>query len=167
MVNKKAVIIVTIITIIIVGVMLWFGINSIEKPVYTFEDVAKQEVNEEENQENSSIKKDDEEKESDKDEEKIEENKKEDIENDENKSNESKNNDNDEKDLEDSNEKSDEDIAIELAKKEWGEDDKKVYYYVDEKLSDSKYVITVRSKETTAGLRDYCVNIKTKKVERY
>ncbi len=62
---------------------------------------------------------------------------------------------------------SDEDIAINLAKKTWGETNEDVYYYNEEKLSEDEYVVSVRSKQTTAILMYYKVNIKTEEVAEY
>ena len=59
-----------------------------------------------------------------------------------------------------------EELAKSLAQKEWGED-KDVYFYLEEKVSDDVYIISVRSKDTTKGLIDYEVNIKTGKVSEY
>lgn len=52
--------------------------------------------------------------------------------------------------------------ALELAKKEWGEDDS-VYYTIDNQ-ADNIYNISVRSKETTATLIEYEVNVNTQEV---
>lgn len=50
--------------------------------------------------------------------------------------------------------------ARELVKKEWGENDTTVYYTLDSKSGDV-YIISVRSKTTTAQLAEYEVNIVT------
>lgn len=52
--------------------------------------------------------------------------------------------------------------ALELAKEEWGEDDS-VYYTIDNQ-ADNIYNISVRSKETTATLIEYEVNVNTQEV---
>ena len=64
-------------------------------------------------------------------------------------------------------EASGEDKAKELAQKEWGKSDDTVYYYLEEKISDNVYIISVRNKETTASLMDYEINIQTGSVEEY
>lgn len=53
-------------------------------------------------------------------------------------------------------------IALNLVKKEWGEDNT-VYYTIDTK-SGNKYIISVRSKSTTAQLAEYEADIKEKTV---
>lgn len=50
--------------------------------------------------------------------------------------------------------------ARELVKKEWGENDTTVYYTVDDKSGDI-YTVSVRSKTTTAQLAEYEVNMVT------
>lgn len=66
------------------------------------------------------------------------------------------------------NENSDaEDVAIQLAKEEWGEDNEDVYYYIEENLSENVYVVSVRDKNTTATLANYEVNIETEQVSEY
>ena len=62
---------------------------------------------------------------------------------------------------------SDEDKAKKLAKKQWGENDESVYYYLEEKISDDVYIISVRNRETTISLMDFEVNIKTGVVSEY
>ncbi len=56
-----------------------------------------------------------------------------------------------------------EEEAILLAKKEWGETDETVYYTVDN-VSENIYTISVRSKSSTAQLAEYEVNLATKEV---
>ena len=53
--------------------------------------------------------------------------------------------------------------AISLAKKEWGETDETVYYTVDNS-SKNIYTISVRSKSTTAQLAEYEVDVSSKTV---
>ena len=53
--------------------------------------------------------------------------------------------------------------AISLAKKEWGETDETVYYTIDN-VSGNIYTISVRSKSSTAQLAEYEVDISNKKV---
>ncbi len=55
--------------------------------------------------------------------------------------------------------------AVNLVKKEWGETDNTVYYYIDKYPEDDNlYIITVRSKSTTEQLGEYEVNVETKTV---
>jgi len=54
-------------------------------------------------------------------------------------------------------------VAIELVKQEWGVEDDTVYYTVDNKKDDA-YVISVRSKLTTETLAEYEVNVNDKTV---
>ena len=54
------------------------------------------------------------------------------------------------------------DKALRLAKEEWGEDDT-VYYTIDNEQS-NVYYITVRSKSTTGSLAEYEVNVSTNEV---
>ena len=56
-------------------------------------------------------------------------------------------------------EESGDEAAINLAKKEWGEDDNTVYYTIDTKSNDT-YTISVRSKSTTEQLAEYEVDVK-------
>ena len=51
-----------------------------------------------------------------------------------------------------------------LVKKEWGENDTTVYYTIDSKTGNT-YTVSVRSKTTTAQLAEYEVNIVTGDVE--
>ncbi len=66
-------------------------------------------------------------------------------------------------------EKSGKDIAVDLAQKEWSDKgtDQNVYYYLEEQLSDEVYVISIRSRESTAVLINYEVNVKTGKISEY
>lgn len=59
-----------------------------------------------------------------------------------------------------------EDIAIQLAEDEWG-DDENVYYYIEEKLLENVYVVSVRDKSTTATLANYKINVETEEVSDY
>ena len=148
MVNKKVVIIMTIISICIVGIIIGISVKSFGKAEYTFNEVSIEEnknttkntvdikekenvVSENVNTENTTV-------ENSGDKEKTDENK----------------------------EKSGKDLAFDLAKKEWGEDED-VYFYLEEQLSDSVYIVSVRDKNTTKGILDYEINIKTKEVSEY
>lgn len=55
-------------------------------------------------------------------------------------------------------------VAINLVKNEWGFDDTTVYYTIDVKSSDTTYTISVRSKLTTEQLAEYDVNLIDKTV---
>ena len=54
--------------------------------------------------------------------------------------------------------------AINLVKNEWGADDTTVYYTIDTKSGDRTYTISVRSKSTTEQLAEYDVNLADKTV---
>lgn len=60
------------------------------------------------------------------------------------------------------NEENTDEIAINLVKKQWGKDDT-VYYTIDNQKNDT-YTISVRSKSTTEQLAEYDVNINDKTV---
>ena len=55
--------------------------------------------------------------------------------------------------------KPDEEKAKDLAKKQFGENRNDVYYYVEEKVSNRVYIISVRDKSTTADLMEYEVDL--------
>lgn len=63
-----------------------------------------------------------------------------------------------------SEEESGDEAAINLVKNEWGFDDTTVYYTIDVKSSDTTYTISVRSKLTTEQLAEYDVNLTDKTV---
>ena len=56
------------------------------------------------------------------------------------------------------------DVAISLAKKEWGEDNS-VYYSVEDGDSKDEYIVSIRDSGTTAEIVSYIVNVKTKTVK--
>lgn len=153
MANKKIVLVISIIAIIAVLIIVAFKIKSL-KVTYTFEEVSV-EANE--------FKKD----ETKKEENSIQSNEIEDqnsISNEENnlqgnKQSKDENKDQNEEDTGENKEsqESRESKAIDLAKKEWGEDDS-VYYTIDRIVGD-KYDICVRSKSTTESLAEYEVDI--------
>ena len=60
-----------------------------------------------------------------------------------------------------------EEKAKDLAKKEWGANKNDVYYYVEEKVSENVYIISVRSKSSTAELIEYEVNVQKGTVTEY
>ena len=165
MVNKKLVIIVTIIAIIVVAGIVYFSLNIEAQDKYTFseQNVENQAQNNVKNNtviEENSTKEEvsDEEKEDDK-------SKKEDKQEvEENKASEPETNEEDVK-KEEPQKLDGKDKAIELAKKEWGENDNTVYYYVEEQVSDNVYIISVRDNSTTQDLLTYKVNVNKKTVE--
>lgn len=53
--------------------------------------------------------------------------------------------------------------AIELVKKEWGDDQSSVYFNIENK-NGTKYTITVRSSETTEAIAWYDVDVETEKI---
>ena len=150
MVNKKIVIIATLIALITVGLIVAIGIKSIGKGESSFNILSEANNETKKSEENEIDLKNDEEinnmKENQVDENNIQENSISES---------------------DTKEKEGKDIAIDLAKKEYGESDDSVYYYVEEKISDDVYIISVRNRETTAGIIDYEINIKTEEVSEY
>ena len=54
--------------------------------------------------------------------------------------------------------------AIAMAKKQWGENDSTVYYFVD-RTSGNIYNISVRSKATTESLAEYEIDIKNNTIK--
>lgn len=156
MVNKKLVIIVTIIALIVVGGLVYIGINKLESPTYTFENVEIVENNEMKNQniseENNQVEPENivgkEEAESEEEAKKAE--------------NTTSKQNQEQKELAEANKKNEE-KALKLVKDEWGEDET-VYYTVDN-FAGGIYNISVRSKETTESLAEYKVNLVTNSVE--
>lgn len=168
MVNKKLVIIVTIIAIIVVAGIVYFSINREAQDQYTFseQNVENQVKNDVESntilEENSNKEDVSEEK---KEDDKSEKEDKQEVE--ENKVSESETNEKEQEKKEELQKSDGKDRAIELAKKEWGENDTTVYYYVEEQDSDNVYIISVRDQATTQGLLTYKVNIEKESVEEY
>ena len=151
MVNKKAVVVSTIILIITVGLIIWISIQKEGKVSYSFNEITVSEMAENK----VKVK-----------ENKIEENIVEDDKTEENKIGENNQEENQVQQNE-VKEKSGEELAKELAKKQWGENDTDVYYFIEEKKTDETYIVSVRSKDTTAGIMDYIVNVNTQEVEEY
>ena len=60
-----------------------------------------------------------------------------------------------------------EEKAKKLAKDKWGKTDDSVYYYVEDKLSENEYIVSVRDSDTTVSLMDYKINIKTEEITEY
>ena len=156
MVNKKLVIIITIIAIIVVGAIVGYGIMSLQETEYTFDEVPNNTIGDEENSiANNTV-----------DENVVDENVVDENATDENLAQQNtttESNDNS------ASSEDPEEVAKSLAEQKWKEEgqNQEVYYYVEEQLSDNVYVISVRSKDTTAVLIDYEVNIETEEVSEY
>lgn len=159
MVNKKLVIIITVIALIVVGGLVYIGIKNLNSPTYTFENVEIAENNETEEIENQNVAEENNEVSSEnivgKEEAESEEEAKK-AENTTSKQNQ------EQKESAEAN-KQNEEKALKLVKDEWGEDET-VYYTVDNS-SGGIYNISVRSKETTESLAEYKVNLGTNSVE--
>ena len=158
MVDKKAVIIATLVTLVIVGLVMYIGLNKDNTDKQNIVNNNISNINKdlsEENLENNELTVNEENVESKK-ENKTEENN---IEN-ENK-NENKNTSADTKKQE---KLTGEDLAISLAKKKWGKKNDSVYFNVEDKISDNTYIVSVRD-SNTIELVEYKVNVNTNKVE--
>lgn len=159
MVNKKLVIIITVIALIVVGGLVYIGIKNLNSPTYTFENVEIAENDETEEIENQNVFEENNEVEPEnivgKEEAESEEEAKK-AENTTSKQNQ------EQKESEEAN-KQNEEKALKLVKDEWGEDET-VYYTVDN-FAGGIYNISVRSKETTESLAEYKVNLGTNSVE--
>lgn len=57
-----------------------------------------------------------------------------------------------------------ENIAIELVKAKWGNINSNVYFDVEEEVLEGEYIISVRDNDTTTEIASYTVNIKNKTV---
>ena len=155
MVNKKIVIICTIIALVIVGAIVGIKIKDFKEKEYVNENTenkknttvvqntVKNEVQEENTIEETEVK----------GEEELNNG------NSENK-NSTKNQDTSTSSNDDENT---DETALGLVKKEWGEDNT-VYYTIDDQ-KDNIYTVSVRSKSTTEQLAEYDVNLKDKKVD--
>ncbi len=156
MVNKKAVIIVTILAIIIVGIIVIVKVNSLEDVAYTFNEVAKNNENsiEDENTTNKI----------------NEENETTNTSNETNTNSSINTNTNNEANtntstnVETPTEEDTEDKALELAKKKWGENDDEVYFYIEEAIDDGVFIVSVRNKVTTASMAEYKVDVYNEEV---
>lgn len=158
MVNKKVVIISTIICIILVAGIIYINLNKPYEEPETENEIA--ETNDIENKIQENV-----EKENTQVEEKVENiEKEENTEVQENKTEEPKVK---EDKKEQKSELTGEEKAKELVKKEWGENDKTVYYYVEEQVSDDLYIISVRDAQTTEELSTYEVDNSAETVEKY
>lgn len=158
MVNKKVVIISTIICIILVAGIIYISLNKPYEEPEVENEIA--ETNGVENKIQENV-----EKENTQVEEKVENTEKEEnTEVQENKTEEPKVK---EDKKEQKSELTGEEKAKELVKKEWGENDKTVYYYVEEQVSDDLYIISVRDAQTTEELSTYEVDNSAETVEKY
>lgn len=63
--------------------------------------------------------------------------------------------------------KTDTEIALEIVKQDWGENDTTVYFNEEEQATDGEYIICVRDKATTNAKAWYKVNVYTKTAERW
>lgn len=158
MVNKKVVIISAIICIILVAGIVYISLNKPYEEPEIENEIA--ETNGVENKIQENV-----EKENTQVEEKVENTEKEEnTEVQENKTEEPKVK---EDKKEQKSELTGEEKAKELVKKEWGENDKTVYYYVEEQVSDDLYIISVRDAQTTEELSTYEVDNSAETVEKY
>lgn len=171
MINKKLVIIVTIITTMVVTGIVYFSLIREDENQYTFsEQTVENQVKNEIQSDNIIYKNTIEEdvaqdvEKQEKKTEKIENEEKEEL--DKNKVSESTTNKEKEEKKDNDSKLTGEDKAIELAKKQWGEDDNTVYYYVEEQVSDNVYIISVRDQATTQDLSTFKVNISKETVEK-
>ena len=170
MVNKKVVIIATILIVLIVGIIVGIKIKDFKNIIGDFieENTIDSNANVSENDETNSIENTTENSENN-----ITNTTSDDEQNNENIDNE-KNTSSLENDVgagnnpsSDSGKEGNEEKALNLARNQWGENDNNVYYYVEEKVSDDVFIISVRDKNTTMSLADYEVDIKSEEVSEY
>ena len=163
MIDKKLVIIVTIIAIILISGIVCFCLNRNFQEQYTFIEKNVDNVIENNKIEENILEKNE-----------FEENIVENIENENNieeeiEENKISNNivDNTENDKKvEEEEENNKQKAIDLVKEEWGKEDNTVYYYVEEQVSDNIYIISVRDQATTQDLSTYKVNISSESIEK-
>jgi FtsZ-interacting cell division protein ZipA len=164
MVNKKIVIICTIIALVIVGTIVGIKIKNFKEKEYVNENsenkknttvvqnTVENEVQEENTLETNETAENTAEKTEVKGEEELNNGNSENKNNTENQDTSTSNNDDENTD----------ETALGLVKKEWGEDNT-VYYTIDDQ-KDNIYTVSVRSKSTTEQLAEYEVNVKDKSV---
>lgn len=161
MVNKKVVIIITILAIIVVALIIWYGVSLLQNTEYTFEEVSADGnlIDEEEIDDNTVLDEEETTTTDDSDDE--------DSLTDENTT--SQQSTSSDTSSSDTASEDPEDVAKSFAEDAWAEEglNQSVYYYVEEQLSDNVYVISVRSQDTTATLITYQVNIATGEVSEY
>lgn len=164
MVNKKIVIICTIIALVLVGVIVGIKIKDFKEKKYVDENTetkknttvvqntVENEVQEENTIETNETTENTAKEPEVKGEEELN-----------NGSNENKNNtENQDTTTSSNNDENTDETALGLVKKEWGEDNT-VYYTIDDQ-KDNIYTVSVRSKSTTEQLAEYEVNVKDKSV---
>ena len=161
MVNKKVVIIASIIALLAIGGIVGFKIYQLDKNKYVA-------VTKTVSTNNTTTKKNTINNENTINENKIE---KEDTENNIESKNEIENNTENTTNTEKSTsnkttekKKEPEEQAIDLVKEKW-KDNSNVYFNVDDKISDDEYIISVRNKTTTTEMASYKVNINKESVE--
>lgn len=64
-------------------------------------------------------------------------------------------------------EQNSEEKALNLAKNKWGKDDENVYFYIEDEVSKDIYIVSVRSKETTAAVVSYKIDVNNEIVSEY
>ena len=171
MVNKRIVIIVTIIAIIVVAGIVYISLNRETEQQYTFseENVEDDVVNNVKNNTFIEANYTEENEENELEENTIESETRNEVENEKQEENVLSNSTEDTKEdkTQDEFEKlTGKDKAISLVKKEWGENDTTVYYYLEEQVSDDVYIISVRDQSTTQDLSSYKVDITSNTVEK-
>ena len=161
MVNKKLVVIVTIIAIIVVCGIIYINLKRESQEQYTFSEQTVENAVENNTEKNTQ----------------IEENLTEENQIDENKEEVNKVENEINNEIEEENKVSNstsnakeesltsEEKAIALVKKEWGENDNTVYYYVEEQISDDEFIISVRDQNTTEDLSSYKVDVSSESLE--
>ena len=161
MVNKKAVIICTIITILVVGAIVYTNVLKVNE-MYATNEVSenttiKKEENKTSNTDNNIIKETEESNVIGQEEKDSQENE---IKEDNNLSEENttKEDNNGEISKQEGKNK-----AIEMARKKWGEDDT-VYYFID-RANGNIYNVSVRSKDTTESLAEYEIDVKNNTIK--
>ncbi len=155
MVNKKVVIIITILAIIVVALIVWYGVTLLQNTDYTFEQVSATSEVDENLTNNNTI-----------DDNSIDENT---VNNNNNVTENTSSQQNTTETNSSTSESDPEDIAIILAQETWEETEQNqdVYYYVEGELSENVYMVSIRSKETTEALIYYEVNVDTSEVSEY
>ena len=162
MVNKKIVVIVTIIAIIVVCGIIYINLKRESQEQYTFSEQTVENKVENNTEKNTQIE------ENLEVENQINENKEEDnkVENEINNEIEEENKVSNSTSNAKEESLTSEEKAISLVKKEWGENDNTVYYYVEERISDNVFIISVRDQNTTEDLSSYKVDVSSESLEK-
>ena len=162
MVNKKAVIICTIITILVVGAIVYTNVLKVNEMYATNEisenTTIKKEENKTSNTDNNIIKETEESNVIGKEEKDSQENGFKEDNNLSEENNTTKEDNNGEISKQEGKNK-----AIEMARKKWGEDDT-VYYFID-RVNGNIYNVSVRSKDTTESLAEYEIDVKNNTIK--